>query len=147
MGMFTEANGNRKNVLLIKAFCLSLLFIVLFVLAYLLSADIVAGAVGSETGSFFTVWLPPCLVSLAASLLCCLFMLIFEDKLLVPSAFVFFAAYYLICLAVLFAAVDSSLRAVGIQLVNMYLLLPALFGNLTSWGIYGLIQRKGRAQA
>jgi hypothetical protein len=32
-------------------------------------------------------------------------------------------------------------------MINLYLLLPTLLGNLTSWGIYLLIKRKGRAQA
>lgn len=145
--MFTDANGNRKNVLVIKAFCLSLLFLVLFVLAYLLSADIVANAVGADTGSFFAVWLPPCLISLAASLFCCAFMLLFEDKLLVPAAFVFFAAYYLICMIVLYTAVNASLKAVGTQLINLYLLLPTLLGNLASWGIYLFIKRKEKKRA
>lgn len=142
MGMFTQVNGNRKNVLIIKAFSLSVLFLVLFFLAYLLSADIVANTVGMDTGSFFAVWLPPCLISLAASLFCCAFMLLFEDKLLVPSAFVFFAVYYLICLMVLYTVVEAPLRPAGTQLISLYLLLPALFGNLTSWGIYYFIQRK-----
>ena len=142
MSMFTDANGTRKNVLVIKAFSLSLLFLVLFVLAYLLSADLVADAVGADTGSFFAVWLPPCLISLAASLFCCTFMLLFEDKLLVPAAFVFFAAYYFICMIVLYTAVNGSLRAAGVQLINLYLLLPTLLGNLMSWGIYLFMQIK-----
>jgi hypothetical protein len=141
MGIFTDANGDRKNVLLIKAFSLSILFIIIFVLAYMLSADTVAQSLGQDTGSPLLVWLPPILISLAASAFCCGLFAVFSDKLLIPAAFSFFGVYFIICVIALYTVADKSLAAVGTQFLCLYLLPPILTGNLMSWGIYWLINK------
>lgn len=126
------------------AFCLSLLFAVIFVLAYMLTADLVAQHVPEETGSFFAVWLPPILISLAASILCSATMFLFKTKLIVPVSFLFLAAYYILFSLILrgyYSGPEDGL-AVLMQLVRVYMLPAALMSNLVGWGSYLLYFKK-----
>ena len=138
MGLFMK-DGKVKSPLMIISFTMSLLFIVIFVLAYMLPAILLSGPV---TGSFWEVWLGPSAAALLACGICCLFMIPFQDKRVVPVAFLFFIAYFLVL--GLFYRVDEADRLIARQMMLMYLLPPTVLGNLMSWGIYWLIRRKNQ---
>ncbi len=138
-------NKSNKNQIVLKGFALSFLFVAVFVLGYILSAELVAQLFPYETGSLMAVWGPSIMISLVCSLVCCSLMFLFHEKTVVPSAFVFIAVYYLVLLLVAALKDDSELRGVGMQLISIYALPPTILGNLLSWGIYYLyLQRKGR---
>ena len=143
MGLFIK-DGKVKSPLMIISFSLSLLFVVVFVLAYLFTAGPVAQWAGQETGSFWEIWLIPSAVATIASGICCLFMIPFQDKRTVPVAFLFFAAYFVLLNIVLYYNVDEANLPVARQILFIYMLPPTVFGNLMSWGIYWLIRQKNR---
>lgn len=140
MSAFVE-EGGRKSITILMGFCLSFLFVVVFVLAYMFTADFVADHV-PETGGFWAIWLPPVLISLAASLPCCCLMFLFRKKIVVPVAFAFFAVYYLVFFIALAAGYGGDSRGMLSQIVRLYMLPPVVVGNLLSWGSYLLFFRK-----
>ena len=58
----------QNSITVLSGFCLSFLYTVVFVLAYMLTADWVAAWIPQPTGSFLQVWGPPFLISLAAAI-------------------------------------------------------------------------------
>ena len=138
MGTFIDNNGKLKNVLLIKAFSLSFLFVAVFVGCYLVAASVVAEATQAETGGILAVWGAPMRVALIGSLICCLVMLPIQDKVLVPVTFLFLAVYYVLFLVILASNTTGVDRAVGAQLISIYMLPVAVVGNIVSWGLYYL---------
>lgn len=141
MAVFTNG-GQRKSITLLAGFCVSFLLVIAHVLAYMFTADWVAGRFPGETGGVAAVWGPPMLISFVAALLCCSLMLLLKNKLLIPVAYGYFIVYYLVFLVALFAGYTGAERAYLLQPVNLYLLPPALAGNLLSWGIYLLLRRR-----
>lgn len=120
------------------AFSLSLLFIVLFALAYILSADIVASASARDTGNFFEVWLPPILVGLAASLVCTGIMFVIKTKRMVPVAFTLLALYYVLGNVLLRILLHDDTLPTLLQVLRLYMLPPVIIGNLLAWIAYRL---------
>ncbi len=138
MGTFVDDHGKLKSSTVIKGFSLSFLFIAIFVLGYVFSANLVVRLFPSETGGFFAVWGPPALISLACSLLCCSLMALFKEKIIVPIAFLFIALFYIILIMSSLIYRDAELRGLGVRMVSIYALPAMLLGNLSSWGIYRL---------
>lgn len=133
---------DNHSIRFLLGFSLSFLFIIVFILGYMLSSDLVAAATGKETGGLLDVWGPPVLISFVCSLLCSLMMLVIKDKVLVPTAFGFFAAYYLIAVAAALSQQEPAGRAAALQFVNLYFLPPAIIGNVAAWAGYRLLKKK-----
>lgn len=137
MGKYLEVNGERKNLIVLKAFALSFPFAAAYALAFISSAGLVERLLGGAgTGSFFAVWGPPVLIAAAVTLVLCLLMLPMQDKLLVPAAFACFIVYYLAFLAALVFAVDAESRPMVWQFFSIYLLPVALVSNVIGWSLY-----------
>lgn len=134
-----EANGKSKgSILLMQAFAFSAVLVMVFALAYILSADLVARSVPAQTGNFLEVWGPPALISLVASVLCCLLMCLFRVKKLVPYAFSLLAVYYLVLLVAIktTSGGDALAGSLLLQALNLYVLPPVIIGNLVAWTSY-----------
>lgn len=138
MGTYIETNSKKKNTIVLKAFSLSFLFVVVYVAAYWIGAAIIQDIGMPDRGGFFAVWGPVSLIAIAGSLVCCLPMLGLQDKILVPVSFIFVLVYYLIIALVFLFSGDVAYRPLIFQLVNLYTLPPALFGNLIGWGIFAI---------
>lgn len=139
-------NNDRrlKNNLLLSSFVLSLFFIIVFVLAYFLTVDIVASVVPVESGGFFEVWLPPVLISLTAAILCCSTMFLFLNKLIVPIAFLFLMLYYVlfwVIIQIIYSG-SSEESAILTRIISIYMLPPLLIGNFITFSSYMLIFKK-----
>lgn len=143
MSVFVQ-DGKVKSITLLMGFCLSFLFVVVFVLAYMFTADLVAANVPETSESFWDIWLPPVLISLGASVLCCALMFLFKSKMIVPVGFGFLAVYYVIFLiTILFGAGGENAWFLE-RAVRIYMLPPVIIGNLLSWGSYLIYFRKKR---
>ena len=144
MGVFTTNNGKVKNTMLLMAFTLSMLLIALFVLAYMLTADLVALYANYETGSFLEVWLPPFLICLVVSTVCCCLMFLLKTKITVPVAFALLALYYMVFTVILrtnYSGTGEGL-AILLQMIRVYMLPAVLTGNLLCWSAYLLYFKK-----
>ncbi|NLC33641.1 MAG: hypothetical protein GX781_10155, partial [Clostridiales bacterium] len=141
LGVFIDSNGKLKNVLIIKAFSLSFLFVIIIALGYLISAGFISERLPEDTADFIGVWGPSALIAIFATLLCSALMFVFEDKIIVPVAFLFVALYYFIIVIGTFLSYQADIRSAGVRLVNIYALPPALFGNLISWSLFAGLAR------
>lgn len=128
----------KGSIVLMQAFALSAALVVLFVLAYLLTADLVAQSVPAQTGSFLQVWGPPVLISLAVSVLCCLLMFLFKVKRIVPLAFAMLVVYYAVLQIAVRTGYSGTPEAMDIfaQMIRLYTLPPVIVGNLVAWPSY-----------
>jgi len=142
MAGYIEVNSKLKNTIVLKSFALSFLFVLVYALSYYIGAGIISGLTLPERGGFFAVWGPVSLIAIVASLICCLPMLGLKDKILVPAGFLFIIVYYLIILFIFLLSGSEADRPLIIQLVSLYALPPAVFGNLVGWGIYLLWCRR-----
>lgn len=133
---------NNQSIRVLISFSLSFIVAIVFMLGYILSAGLVASSI-QEHGGFLAVWGPPFLISLVCSVLCCLPMWAIKDKILIPSAFAFLLLYCAIALVIAFSQTDASERAVALQFIGLYMLLPALVGNFVAWAAYWLRGRRG----
>lgn len=131
-----------KSIVLLQGFCMSFLFVAVYALAYLFTADLVAAHV-AETGGFWQVWGPSLLISLVATLPCCATMFLFKTKRIVPMGFACLAVYYLLFLvAIARGGYTGPETAYLTHLVSMYMLPPVVLGNLLGWGSYLLWFRR-----
>lgn len=138
MATYIEVNSKKKNTIVLKAFTLSFLFVIVFTAAYMIGAAIIQDIGMTERGGFFAVWGPVSLIAIVGALVCCLPMLGLQDKILVPVSFLFILVYYLIILFIFLFSADAVDRPLILQLVNLYALPPALFGNLIGWSLYAI---------
>lgn len=140
--MEEQAPVRHSSITMLSGFCLSFLYVVVFVLAYMMTADWVAAHAPGETGGFWAVWGPPFLISLAAAIPCCCLIFLLRNQLIVPVGFTFLAIYYLILLAALRRGYSGAQLAYLTQMIRLYMLPPVAVGNLLGWGTYLLIKRR-----
>lgn len=84
MGVFIDSNGKLKNVLIIKAFSLSFLFVIIIALGYLISAGFISERLPEDTADFIGVWGPSALIAIFATLLCSALMFVLKTRSLCP---------------------------------------------------------------
>lgn len=132
-----------SSITMLSGFCLSFLYVLAFALTYILTSGWVAAGVPQQTGNFAAVWGPPFLVSLMAGIPCSCLIFFIKNKLVVPVGFSFLAIYYLIFLVVLHRDYSGVELAYLSQMLHLYMLPPAVVGNLLGWGSYLLIKRRG----
>ena len=147
MGIFVDDHGKLKSSLVIKGFSLSFLFIAIYVLGYVLSANLLVHLFPAETGGFFAVWGPPALISLVCSLLCCSLMILFKEKIIVPIAFLFITLFYIIFIISSLIHNDAEIRGLGVRMVSIYALPAMLLGNFSSWEIFCLYRHSFKNRA
>lgn len=138
-------NEKFGNILILKGFMLSFVFLAIYFLAYFFFGKLVQGA-GSNTGNFIDVWGPPFLIAFIASLLCCLFFLILKQKEQVPVAFTFLTILYIIVIVYINATEAEEYRAVETAFINLYCLPCLICGNLLGWGLFFLLNKRNKAK-
>ncbi|MGI6403678.1 MAG: hypothetical protein ACOX0K_05555 [Oscillospiraceae bacterium] len=134
----------HSSITILSGFCLSFLYAMVFVLAYMLTADWVAAWTPGPTGDILAVWGPPFLISFLAAIPCCCLIVPLQNKLIVPVGFLFLALYYLIFLVVLYRDYSGIELAYLTQMVHLYMLPPAAVGNLLGWGSYLILRRRNK---
>jgi hypothetical protein len=143
MSLFIR-DGKIKSTLFLSAFLLSLVFAAVYILAYILSAPLVAKVVPPETGSFGQTWLPPSLISIAASLPCVVPLFFIKDKRIVLAAFLLLVIYTALMGLMFFAKYSGGERNVMLTLLLLYLGLPGFWGSVLAFGIYFLYRWRCR---
>ena len=138
-------SGKFGNILILKGFMLSFIFLAIYVFAYIGFGRLMQEA-GSNTGNFLNVWGPPFLVALPASLLCCLSFLILKQKEQVPVAFAFLLILYIIAIVYVNVAEAEEYRAAEAAFINVYCLPCIICGNLLGWGLLFLLHKRNKAK-
>jgi hypothetical protein len=141
MGLFIQ-EGRLKSALLLSAFSLSLLYVGVYGLAYILTAGLVSALVPLEAVNFLQQWLPPSLICIAASILCGAPLFFVKDKRVVLGAFAFLGVYAVLTAAGVIVGFGGERRTVLLVFTFLYLGFPALWGNAAVWTIYALVSRK-----
>jgi hypothetical protein len=137
MSLFIR-DGKIKSTLFLSAFLLSLVFAVVYIFAYIFSAPLVAKFVPAETGTFLQTWLPPSLISIAASLLCVVPLFFVKDKRVVLAAFLLLVVYTVLLGLMFSAKYSDGERKTMLTLLLLYLGLPCFWGSVMSFGAYFL---------
>jgi hypothetical protein len=143
MGLFLRG-GAIKSALLLSAFSLSLLYAAVYGLTYALTADLVAALVPLEAANFFQKWLPPSLLSIAASLICGIPLFFAGDKRVVLGAFALLALYALLLAGGILLGFSGESRTFLLTPLLFYIGFPALWGNGIIWALYLLFRKKLR---
>ena len=138
-------NGKSGNMLILKGFMLSFIFLAIYVCAYIAFGSLMQKA-GSNMGNFFDVWGPPFLIALPASLLCCISFLILKQKEQVPVAFAFLLILYIIAIVYVNVAEAEEYRAAEAAFINLYCLPCIICGNLLGWGLLFLLHKRNKAK-
>lgn len=129
---------SKGSIVLMQAFAFSAALVAVFALCYVLSAGLIASYLPAETGGFLQVWGPPVLISLVASILCCLLMFLFKTKRIVPMGFAMLVIYYVVLQVAVRTGYNGPPESMAIftQMIRLYTLPPVIVGNLVSWASY-----------
>jgi hypothetical protein len=90
----------------------------------------VAGIIGETSSNFFVVWLPPVIISIVASAICALTLLISAKKTSVIFAFALLALYAVFFGVFLLLETEAQMRGFIVKPLLFYLAFPAGIGNL-----------------
>ena len=129
MSLFIK-DGKIKNAALLNAFMLSIVYCAVYVLAFIASSGVLEKLIPEAAANPLLVWLPPALISLAASIVCALPLLFISNAAPVKGAFLFVAFYALGFAAVLFFKSEGAARQAIVQPIIFYFGFPAFLGNL-----------------
>ncbi|MDR1211448.1 MAG: hypothetical protein LBK40_04370 [Spirochaetaceae bacterium] len=140
MGIFSK-DGKTKSAVLLSAFSVSLIVVFAYFAFYMLSAGAVAFFWPDETGGFIAKWLPPSLVSIVASIPWAILLFVMRDKRVIPAAFVFLLVYTALIALFVTNTYSGEERSALLNLVFIYLGLPAFWGGLISFGLYSAFFR------
>ncbi|MDR1178680.1 MAG: hypothetical protein LBK64_07615 [Spirochaetaceae bacterium] len=143
MGIFSK-DGKTKSTVLLSAFSLSLFAAFAYFAFYMLSAGAVAFFWPGETGGFIAKWLPPSLVSIAASIPWAILLFFMRDKRVIPAAFVFLLGYTALIALFITSNYSGEERSTLLNLVFIYLGLPAFWGGVLLCGVYFLCRLRRR---
>jgi hypothetical protein len=141
MGLFIQ-EGRLKSALLLSAFSLSLFYVVVYGLAYALTADLVSRLVPLEAANFLQKWLPPSLICIAASILCGIPLFLVNDKRVVLGAFALLGCYAVLTAAGVILGFNGETRTALLVFTFLYLGFPAFWGNSVAWTAYALLSRR-----
>ncbi|HBR01432.1 MAG TPA: hypothetical protein DD738_02345 [Ruminiclostridium sp.] len=130
-GMFLPTkNGKLKSTLLINSFSVSLLFIAVYVSAYLLLIDpinsLVSGHISPKTVSFFESIVP----ALIGSAICCSFDFLCNDKRIVPFAYLWVFLYGFVLFVGIRKGLQSDAVPIFLSLYRMVIVAPLIIGSL-----------------
>lgn len=137
MFLFTE-NGKIKSTLIVYSFSLSLLFLAVYFLAFMLLIDPLHGLMEGTLGA--PVWainlvegLVPALLGTA---LCCSLFFVFKDKRLVPATYVWLCLYALILLIGMLVQLSLQDWSGFLQLYVLVIPVPVVLGQVVSYKLY-----------
>jgi hypothetical protein len=137
--LFTK-NGKLKSTLIVNSFSLSLLFMAIYGLSYLMLIDPLESMLAARYGVALASFAESALPALAGSVLCCSLFFVFRDKRLIPGAYVWLLLFSLFVLIYLLITLQSGDRGVFLSLYGMIVPAPLILGGGCSAYLY--IKRK-----
>jgi hypothetical protein len=126
------------------AFSLSVIFAAVYFLCFMLSSDLVSTRFAAETGGFVQKWLPPSLISIAGTLFCIIPLFVFKDKRIAVCAFALILLYAVLIALYIAGIYHGEERAVYLNILALYMGMPAFWGNLISWPLYFFLAKHPR---
>lgn len=143
MFLFTE-NGKIKSTLIVYSFSLSILFLAVYLLAFMLLIDPLEQLMVNMLAA--PVWLTNLVEGLVPALvgtaLCCSLFFVFKDKRLVPVAYVWLCLYALILLIGMLVQLAMQDWSGFLQLYALCIPIPVLLGGVLSYKLYARHRRE-----
>jgi hypothetical protein len=140
MSLFLK-KGKLKSSMFLNAFMLSLVYMLVYVCAYTLSARVLEKILPETTTNALLVWLPPLVICVIASIICALPLLFVQNRITVILAFAFIAVYAVCVSAFMLSKMPDESRMVALQPLLFYFAFPAIIGNAVCWLGIALKQR------
>lgn len=137
--LFTK-NGKIKSTLIVNSFSLSILFLAIYALSYLMLIDPLESMLAARFGVAFTSFAESAVPALLGSMLCCSLFFVFKDKRLVPGAYVWLLLFSLFVLVFLLITLQSGDRGVFLSLYGMIVPAPIILGG--GFSAYLYVKRK-----
>lgn len=122
-------NGKVKSTLIINSFCLSILFLAVYIMAYLLLLEGLDALLAGTMPSILTNMIESLIPAVIGTVLCNVLHFVFTEKRLVPAAYIWLLLY--VVAATIYLLVNSSAEARGLtfQLLMMVMPAPILTGG------------------
>lgn len=143
MSLFIDKHNRRKSPFALGVFCMTLMELLLFLVAYAFLLPPVSRAVVFQSGA--AAWaVQSLIVSGAGTALSCLFFLV-PDKRMVPWGFVGLGVVFgMFCASALMLEHPED-RDFMLRLIFAFGLPPVLVGNAVTWPIYLKLKRSAPA--
>ncbi len=139
--LFTE-NGRVKSTLLIYSFSLSILFVAIYLLSYLMLIDPIDAFFLPRIGTKFTTFLESVLPAIAGTALCCSLHFVVKEKRLVPGAYLFLLFYALVGGIGIAVSLTQNEMPTFLGLFSMVVLPPLVIGGAVSTLLYVKYKKK-----
>lgn len=121
-------NGRMKSTLLMNSFCLSLLFLGIYIMAYLLLLDGLDAMLSEKLPLFWVNVVESLVPAVIGTFFCNLLHFVFSDKRLVSVAFVWLLLYAVAATLYLLVGSPPQARGTIFQLLMMVVPAPILTG-------------------
>ncbi len=141
MFLFTE-NGKVKSTLLIYSFSLSILFVMIYLLSYLMLIDPIDAFFLPRVGTKFATFLESVLPAIAGTALCCPIHFAIKEKKLAPAAYLWLLFYSLATGIGLIASLTKLELPTFLGLFSMVALPPLAIGGAASALLYMKYRKK-----
>ncbi|MCL2671407.1 MAG: hypothetical protein FWF10_05170 [Clostridiales bacterium] len=135
-GLFLTPEGRPKSAKLLYAFCLSIVFVLIYGFCWwFLVGDPLEQAL-SGMPAFVQKLVPAILPGLAGSIPCCAFWFVLKDKSYLPFIYGWLAVFALAVLLTLLSLMERELLGMMLLLYAQVVLPGLLIGSAFSWGMY-----------
>lgn len=139
MSLFIDKHNRRKSPFALGVFCMTLMELLVFLVAYAFLLPPVSRIVVFQSGA--ASWaVQSLIVSGAGTALSCLFFLV-PDKRMVPGGFVGLGVVFLMYCASALMLEHPEDRDFMLRLIFAFGLPPVLVGNAVAWPLYRRIKR------
>lgn len=116
-------DGRIKSTMIVNSFCLSILFLAVYICAYLLMLDGLDGLMAGKLPVWLINIIESVLPALTGSMLCCVLHFVFKEKKLVPAAYTWLFLYMIGAVIYILAGLPKEDRVFAFQL--MLMIVPA----------------------
>ncbi len=138
--LFTK-NGKVKSTLMVNTFSLSVLFVAVYVLCFMLLNEWLDFKLAEHLPTWLVSVVESVVPSAFATLICCSFFFVFKDKRLIPCTYLWLVVYGLVLLIGVCVGVDAETRAFFLTFYCMFALVPLCIGVTSAWLLYRRYQR------
>lgn len=145
MTLFLTPEGKPKSALLLYSFCMSLVFVVVYCIAYFFLIDVLEHAFAATATVAVRNVLQSVLPGLAGTLVCCLAWFIPGDKRLLPYAYLWLCAFALAVLILMIFLLDHDAYSVFFYFFMTLVPVGLVSGMAASQVIYRKWRRKEEA--
>lgn len=133
--LFTK-DGRIKSTLVIYSFCLSILFLVIYILAYLLLLDGLDSLLAGKMPTWLVNLLESVIPALIGSMLCCLPHFALKEKKLIPLAYTWLLLYAVGAVIYILAGLPAEDRWIAMGLILLVVPSTLILGGGLSAFLY-----------